>query len=58
MYGLWIVVAKSYDKEQNYFVQLDEKIKSNITLGDGRTQEVSGKGTNTMKSKNSSSKYI
>ena len=43
---------------KNSFVQLDEKIKSSITFGDGRTQEVAGKGTIAVKSKNGLTKYI
>jgi len=44
--------------DKNSFVQLNESIKSNIILADGRIQEVAGKGTIVIKSKNSSTKYI
>ena len=43
---------------KNSFVNLDENIKSQITLGDGSNQEVAGKGTIVVKTKNGSSKYI
>ena len=43
---------------KNSFVRLDEQIKSSITFGDRRTQEVAGKGTIAVKSKNSLTKYI
>lgn len=44
--------------DKNSFVELNENIKSNITLGEGRTQEVAGKGTIAIKAKNGSPKYI
>ena len=39
--------------DKNSFVRFNESVKSNITLGDGRTQEVAGKGTVVMKAKTS-----
>ena len=44
--------------DKNSFVQLDEGVKSNITLGDGSTQEVTGKGMISVKARNGSTKYI
>ena len=44
--------------DKNSFVQLDEGVKSNITLGDRSTQEVTGKGTISVKARNGSTKYI
>ena len=44
--------------DKNSFVKLDENIKSQITLGDGRTQDIKGKGTISVGTKNGSSKFI
>ena len=38
--------------DKNSFVQLNKSIKSNITLDDGRIQEVASKWTIAMKAKN------
>ncbi|XP_057540747.1 uncharacterized protein LOC130818601 [Amaranthus tricolor] len=43
---------------KNSFANLDENIKSQITLGDGSNQVVAGKGTIVVKTKNGSSKFI
>jgi len=43
---------------KNSFIKLDENIKSNIALGDGRTQEVGGKGMIAIKAKNGTRKFI
>ena len=40
------------------FVSLNENVKSHITLGNGRSQEVKGKGTIAVKTKDGSSKFI
>ena len=45
-------------ENKNSFIQLEEKTKSNITLGGGRTQEVTSKGIRAVKSKNGLTKYI
>jgi len=39
-----IVAAQTHTRDKNSFVQLDKNAKSNITVGDGRTQEVVGNG--------------
>jgi len=44
--------------DKSSFVQLDESTKLNITLADGRTQEVAGKETIAMKDKNGFTKYV
>ena len=43
--------------DKNYFVTLDENVKTQITLGDGK-KDVTGKGTIAVKTKNGSSKLI
>ena len=45
-------------KNKSCFVQLDETIKSKVTLGDGNVQTVEGKGTIAVKTQNGSQKYI
>jgi len=37
---------------------MDENVKSNITLGNERTQEVAGKGTIVVKAKNGLTKCV
>ena len=43
---------------KNYFVTLDENVKTHITLGDGKKEDVARKGTIVVKTKNGSSKLI
>lgn len=45
-------------KNKSCFVQLDETIKSKVTLGDGNVQTIEGKGTIAVKTQNGSQKYI
>ena len=49
---------KSHTGNKNYFVTLEENIKTHITLGDGKKEDVAGKGTIAVKTKNGSSKLI
>ena len=44
--------------DKNYFVTLDENVKTHITLGDGKKENVVGKWTIAVKTKNGSSKLI
>ena len=44
--------------DKNYFVTLDENVKKHITLDDGKKEDVVGKGTIAVKTKNGSSKLI
>ena len=43
---------------KNSFVNLDENIKSYITLGEGQSQDVACKGTIVIKTKSGSTKFI
>jgi len=44
--------------DKNSFIRLNDGIKSSITLGDRRTQEVVDEGRIVMKAKNGSNTYI
>ena len=44
--------------DKNSFIRVDEVVKLNITLSDGRTQEIAGKRTIAVKAKNDFTKYI
>ena len=50
--------SNNMTKNKSCFVQLDETIKSKVTLGDGNVQIVEGKGTIVVKTQNGSKKYI
>ena len=43
---------------KNYFLTLDENVKTHNTVGDGKKEDVVGKGTIAVKTKNGSSKLI
>ena len=43
---------------KNSFVNFNENIKSHITLDDGRSQDVVGKGTIAIKTKSDSTKFV
>ena len=44
--------------DKNYFVTIDQNVKTLIKLGDGQKEDVAGKGTIAVKTKNGSSKLI
>ena len=44
--------------DKNYFVTLDENVKTHITLSDGKKEDVVRKGTIAVKTKNDSLKLI
>jgi len=58
---LWYVdsdCSNHLTRDKDSFVRLDESVKSNITVGEGRTQGVAGKGIIAVKAKNGLTKYI
>ena len=55
---LIVIAQTNMTGDKTYFIWIDKGIKANITLLDGRTQEVPSKGTIALKAENGLTKYI
>ena len=55
---LIVVVQITWVGDKSYFVTLDQNVKTHITLGDGKKENVAEKGIIVVKTKDGSSKLI